>query len=338
MSLTVSNSTIKQRSSESFATFRDRQRRIDTAHVADVETAAELHEWTSPFESTRNTVRDLSWQYTSHLVTRLLTNFHADPPADLLEDAVLLENFIDSFDRSTHRRIERIVESFSETLNSNEISELMVGALERAFYPGEMIVSDTERFHDTLSALEDLAALHSAIGIDPRVLKSFIQNADHLHTQESFRIALNLASKPEEARGYLRYTHAREEFRALADDYINQPASYKLNYATRREVVKFLEEREDAGNLSEAIYFIKALTRLRQHVNSDGSKIRGMDRPLRNIQKLLKDELQINGAYLEVAVVESLIESGFDITEVSMKKLTIMEREENFMQLTSLEK
>ena len=90
--------------------------------------------------------------------------------------------------------------------------------------------------------------------------------------------------------------------------------------AFQKRIVDFLADREKAGELPQAIFFIKNLMKLKQHVNADGSKIHGTTRIFMNAEDAIEKGDYVSGYYFEAISALSLIDNDYDIREFSVRR------------------
>ena len=101
---------------------------------------------------------------------------------------------------------------------------------------------------------------------------------------------------------------------------VSKPFHEDLSLQAR--MVDFLLNREDAGELLQAKFFLRNLSRLRSIKYEDGSSIWKVGRLFRNAESAVKKEQRPSGFYFEAIAALSLIDAGFKVTRISKRRTT----------------
>lgn len=95
----------------------------------------------------------------------------------------------------------------------------------------------------------------------------------------------------------------------------------EANFAVRGKIVDFLSSRNRAHDLSKAMFFIRNLVDLKKVQYQDGSGIEGVEKLFANAEQADMFGDNPSGFYFEAIVALSLLESGYQVKEFSVREI-----------------
>lgn len=128
-----------------------------------------------------------------------------------------------------------------------------------------------------------------------------------------------LERDPDEARAYFDYVGSPKIFKKLAD--YCEFGEGQRSYSFKKRIVDFLYDRRKAKDLKNAMFFLYNLETLSNVRNPDGSKVKGVERVFENAEEAMVKGDRVHGFYFEAISALSLMERGFSIKEVSVRKI-----------------
>jgi len=128
-----------------------------------------------------------------------------------------------------------------------------------------------------------------------------------------------LERDPGEERAYFNYNAAPKIFKQLADycEFGEGPR----NYSFKNRIINFLEDRREFGDLESAIFFLHNLETMSNLTNKDGSRVIGVERVFENAEEAVEKGDKVHGFYFEAIAALSMMDAGFSIKEVSVRKI-----------------
>lgn len=122
-----------------------------------------------------------------------------------------------------------------------------------------------------------------------------------------------------------RLHFSRQYFEQIANTFLSKfdDPSFK-NSKTRTQIINFLERKGRSSNLydlPQLIYFLSNLVKLKEHQNTDGTKIEGIHRLFIDAYKLEVEQRKSFGIYVEAVVANHLIDNGYKVEQVSVTHL-----------------
>ena len=95
---------------------------------------------------------------------------------------------------------------------------------------------------------------------------------------------------------------------------------FEDRYAFKNRIVAFLAWCKGNNMLPEGLFFINNLSQLKKHVNNDGSKIKGVERLLENVEHSIARNQHVSGYFFETETAFALTKSSFTVKELSARE------------------